>query len=112
MYRLQLVSSQHRAASAGVYLAHFFQLCVTRTVYAIYTDDVLVFGVIAAKPLVIYHLQGAALCEHPAELPIVRMHGGLLMRLPADGHHFEQVVAVNQIARIKFVVEMDVGRKR
>jgi hypothetical protein len=67
---------------------------------------------VTAEPFVIDDGQIAALRDHPAELAVVRMNGGLLTGLPADGHHFEKLVAVNQIARVKRVVEKYVRRER
>src|SRR5262245_26674927 len=75
-------------------------------------DHVLIFRMIAAEPFVINDRQIAALRDHPAELAVVRVDCGLLPRLPADGHYFEQMIAVDQIASIKFVIEKDVRIER
>ena len=39
--------------------------------------------------------------HHPAALFTMIVHTRYLARFPADGHHFEPVVFVNQIARVK-----------
>src|SRR5262245_33804594 len=67
---------------------------------------------VAAEPFVIDDGQIAALRYHPAKLAVVRVNGGLLTWLPADGHHFKKLIEVNQTARVKLVVEKDVRGER
>ena len=109
---LELIRSHHRAAGRGLDLADHFELRALRPRDAIDPDHVLVFGVVTPEPFVIDDGQIAALRDHPAELAVVSVNGGLLTRLPADGHHFKKVVAVYQIARVKRVVEKNVGGER
>jgi hypothetical protein len=40
------------------------------------------------------------------------MNRSLLPGLPTDGHDFKQIVAVDQIARIEFIIEKDVWAER
>jgi hypothetical protein len=112
MNRLQFIRSHYRASGAGLDFADDFEVGVVGAGQTINSDDVLIFGMIAAEPFVINDGQIAALSDHPTELSVVRMDGGALSGLPANGHHLEQIVAVDQVARVKLVVEEDVWRER
>jgi hypothetical protein len=42
----------------------------------------------------------------------MRVDGRLLSRLPADGHDFEEFIAVNHVPRVEIVVEENIWGER
>ena len=106
--RLKLVGCEDRSVSRRYSFGQAVEFDVIRAGEAVETDYILILRVIAAKPLVFHNLQDAALHYHPAQLAVVSVDGRLLTRLPADRHHLEEIVPVDQIARIKGVVIDDV----
>src|SRR5207302_10793755 len=57
--------------------------------------------------------RGLALRDrHPAKLSVVGVDGRLLARPPADRHHLEELVAIQQVASVYVVAKKDVGLER
>src|SRR5438552_8302000 len=49
---------------------------------------------------------------HPAKLSIVGVNGRLLAGPPANRHHLEELVAIQQVASVYVVAKKDVGLER